>query len=484
VSLLLPALVAVPLVGALAPFVAGARRPRAGRAATLAVLAVHLALALAAAALVATAGPLGYVVGGLPAAVGIPLLLDRLSATFVVLVAVAGAGLYVAVREDRTGPGDALWLLLVAGLTGVVVTADAFNLYVFLEVSGLAAYALVAGRAGADRALAALRYLLVGTVGATLYLLGVAYAYVATGTLSMADLGPALAAAGHDSTLVVAAYVLVALGLGVKLALFPLHGWKPPAYAAAPRDVAALLAALGSTVAGYAFVRLTVGVFGVEFLRTAPGVRLALVAVGAAGVVAGGYLTLRQRRLRRLLAYSSVLQFGLVTLALAVATPGAVTAAVLLLVANAVAKGGLFVAAGHVERAAGGLDGLGREAPALAAGVAVAFASLVGLPPTVGFAAKWYAAVAAVEAGSWGVAVVVLGSTLVSLAYAGRVVERLYLAPGPTVPDGLATDGGRAGPSGRRVAATVGVVAVALVALGLGSTAAADWLAPVVEGWA
>jgi multicomponent Na+:H+ antiporter subunit D len=493
VSLLLPALVAVPLLGALAPFVAGSRHPRVGRAATVAVLLTQVAFAVAAVALVARTGSLTYVVGGLPAAVGIGLLLDRLSAVFVVLVAVAGAGLYLVVREDRTGPGDALWLLLVAGLTGVVVTADVFNLYVFLEISGLAAYALVAGRAGVDRALAALRYLLVGTVGATLYLLGVAYAYVATGTLAMADLRPALAAAGHDSTLVVAAYALVALGLGVKLAVFPLHGWKPPAYAAAPRDVAALLATLGSTVAGYALVRLTFGVFGVEFLRAVPGVRLGLVAAGAAGVVAGGYLTLRQRDLRRLLAFSSVLQFGLVTLALGVATPAAVTGAVLLLVANAVAKGGLFVVAGHAERAAGrslaDLAGFGREAPVVAAGVAVAFASLVGLPPTLGFAAKWYVAVAAVTAESWGVAAVVLVSTLVSLAYAGRVVERLYLAaPGGESAGrgGLAADGGRVvdGPSRRRVAAVACVVAVALVGLGLCSTALAEWTAPVVEGWA
>lgn len=491
-SLLLPLLVAVPLIGALVPFVLGSRRPRAAHAATLVVLAAHLGVAVAAAGLVATGGPLSYVLGGLPAAVGIGLLLDRLSAVFVVVVAVAGAGLYLAVREDRTDAGDALWLLLVAGLTGVVVTADVFNLYVFLEISGLAAYALVAGREGVGRALAALRYLLVGTVGATLYLLGVAYAYVATGTLAMAELEPALAAAGHDSTLVVAAYVLIALGLGVKLALFPLHGWKPSAYAAAPRDVAALLATLGSTVAGYALVRLTFGVFGVEFLQAVPGVRLGFVAAGTAGVVAGGYLTLRRGDLRRLLSYSSVLQFGLFTVALGVATPGAVTGAVLLLVANAIAKGGLFVAAGHVERAVGwtveDLAGLGCEAPVLAGGVAVAFASLVGLPPTVGFAAKWYVAVAAVETGSWGAATVVLVSTLVSLAYAGRVVERLYLAVPVTATEtgGLAADGGTAvdGPSRRRVTAVVTVTAVALVVLGFGSTAVAEWLAPVVEVWA
>jgi multicomponent Na+:H+ antiporter subunit D len=180
-------------------------------------------------------------------------------------------------------------------------------------------------------------------------------------------------------------------------------------------------------------------------------------------------------------------------LALGVATPAAVTGAILLLLANAVAKGGLFVAAGHAERAVGrsldDLAGVGREAPLFAASVAVTFASLVGLPPTVGFAGKWYVAVGAVAAGSWGAATVVLVSTLVSLTYAGRVVERLYLAAPAPEPGGagdVATDGGKPpdGPSRRRVTAVVGVVAVALVVLGLGSTAVGEWVAPVVEGWA
>jgi multicomponent Na+:H+ antiporter subunit D len=484
---LLALLVALPLLGAVAPLVLGARHPVLARRVTAAVLLGGVALAGAVMLAVATGGPLDYVVGGLPAAVGIGLRADAVSTAFLLLVTVAGAGLYLAVRTDATGPGDSLWLLLVGGLTGVTVTADVFNLYVFLEISGLAAYALVATRRGATAALAALHYLLVGTVGATCYLLGVGYAYVATGTLSMAALRPALASAGYDSPLVLAAFAFVVVGLGVKLALFPLHAWKPDAYAAAAPDVTALLATLGSTVAGYALVRLVFDVFTVAFLSAQPVARVGLLTAGLVGVLAGGYLTLRQSDVRRLFAYSSVLQFGLVVVGLGLATPLAVTGALVLLLGNAVAKGGLFVATGLFARGYGATTvadyaGLGREAPVATAAVAVTLASLVGLPPTAGFAGKWYVGLAAVTAGEWTVAAVVLASTLVSLAYAGRVLERCYLASAPTRRP-LAADGGVGTRWHRGALVVVVVAALTTVLLGVGSTALADWFAPVVEGW-
>jgi multicomponent Na+:H+ antiporter subunit D len=489
---LLALLVALPLLAAVVPLFLAPQSPRTARALTTLVLAGQVGLAAAVAWVAATDGPITYVVGGIPAAFGIGLFADRLTAAMVLLVALGGLGAFVADRSARDGPYLSLWLLLVAGLTGVVVTADVFNLYVFLEISGLAAYALVAHARGADAALAALKYLLVGTVGATLYLLGVGYAFVATGTLAMADLAPALAAAGHDSTLVVAAFGLMAVGLGVKLALFPLHAWKPDAYASAPPAVAAALAALGSTVAAYALLRVTYGVFTPAFFEAVPMVRTLLLAVAAVSVVAGGVLALREPDVRRLLAYSSVSQFGLVGLGIGLASPTALTGALLALVGHAVAKGGLFVSAGAIARefgarTVGEYAGLARRSPAHGAAVAAMAVSLVGLPPTVGFAAKWYLALGAVEAGSWAVAAVVVLSTLLSLAYAGRLVERLYLGEGgsdptrgPAAPPTVATDGGR----GDRWALAVVLVAAALVvALGLASTALADWFAPVVEGW-
>jgi multicomponent Na+:H+ antiporter subunit D len=484
---LLSLLVAWPLLAAVGPLVLARRWPGAAQFGTALVLAGQVALAGLVLAVVATDGPLSYVVGGIPAAFGIGLLADRLSAALALLVAVGALGAFLSDRATHDGPYGSLWLLLVAGLTGVVVTADLFNLYVFLEISGLAAYALVAHARGTDAALAALKYLLAGTVGATLYLLGVGYAFVATGTLAMADLAPALAAAGHDSTLVVASFALLAVGLGVKLALFPLHTWKPDAYSAAPPAVAAALAALGSTVAAYALVRVTYGVFGAAFFEAVPTVRTVLLAAAAASVVAGGVLALRATDVRRLLAYSSVSQFGLVALGVGLASPTALAGALVALVGHAVAKGGLFVAAGSFDRTYGvrsvaDYAGLARRTPLGAFSVAALAVSLVGLPPTVGFAGKWLLALGAVETGQWVVAAVVVLSTLLSLAYAGRLVERLYL--GESGAEGtVAADGGLPARPDPLALSLVVASAALVVALGLGAGALTDWFAPVVEGW-
>jgi multicomponent Na+:H+ antiporter subunit D len=483
---LLPMLVAFPLLAAVFPLFIALRSPRLAETFTFAALLAQVVVAAMVARFVFVEGPVDYVVGAIPAAFGIGLSADRLSAALAALVALGAVGAYVTATHDRTGPERSLWLLLVAGLTGVVVTADVFNLYVFLEISGLAAYALVGSTRGADAALAAFKYLVVGTVGATLYLLGVGYVFAATGTLAMADVAPALAVAGYGSTLVVTAFVLMTVGLGVKLALFPLHGWKPDAYASASPDVAALLAALGSTVAGYALARITYDVFTVSFLEAVPVIRTLLLVAGATSVVAGGLLALRATDTRQLLAYSSVSQYGLFGVGIALATPLAVLGALVVLVGHAVAKGALFVAVGILARNHGAAvddlaGGAGRH-PVAAATLSVLAVSLVGLPPTVGFVGKWYLALGAVEAGVWGAAIVVVLSTLLSLAYVGRVVERLYLGrPTPSsVP--TVTDGGVAS-----TAASAGVVllvaAVLVVALGLWSSALADWFSPVVEGW-
>jgi len=485
---LLPLLVAVPLLGSALPLFVAARSRTLARWLTLTVLVGQTALAVVLARVVFATASVSYDVGAIPAPFGIGLFADRVTAALALVVAGGALAALLTDHRHRSGPEYALWLLLVAGLSGVVVTADVFNLYVFLEISGLAAYAMVASARGVDPALAALHYLLVGTVGATLYLLGVGYAFVATGTLAMADLSVALAAAGYDSTLVVTAFVLVAVGLSVKMALFPLHAWKPEAYAAATPAVATVLAALGSTVAGYAFLRIVYDVFTVAFFEAVPAVRTLLLVAATTSVVAGGVLALRARDVRRLLAYSSVSQYGLFGVGLALATPLSVTGALVALVGHAVAKGGLFVAVGSVARTHGvrtveEYAGLADRAPLTAAVVAVLGVSLIGLPPTVGFAGKWYLALGGIEAGSWAVATVVLASTMLSLAYVGRIVERCYLGRADaTPPAGVRADGGLPAPATAPVVVLVGAAAL-VVALGLGSSALAAWFEPVVEGW-
>jgi len=516
-------LVAVPIVASVLPVAATFVRERLGWPIAAATLSVHAGLAAVVCADALTGDPVTTAVGGIPEPFGIVLVVDALSAPFVALTAVVGLGALAYVRRagPRSGPFFGLYLLLVAGITGVCVTADVFNLYVFLEISGLASYALVARADGGPAAVAALQYLLVGTVGASLYLLGVGYAYVATGTLSMAALSTAFAAGpgpGVGGTLPVVAFGLMAVGLGVKAAVFPLHVWKPRAYAAAPPAVAAVLSALVSTVAAYAVVRLLLSAFTVDLLRAVPAVETALVAVGVASVVAGSVLAFRAADVRRLLAYSSVAQFGIVAIGIALATPVGLVGVVIHLVGHAITKGGFYLAAGVLAASYGATTvddyaGLGGRAPTVSVAIAVFALGLIGVPPTVGFAGKLYVLLGTVEGSAPVAGAVVLASTLTSLAYFGRLLQRLFVEParpgadGPTEPPGRVdphAGGGRAGthtgeaasgdrdsdvagpssapgPSPGMLAAIV-VAAAAVVALGFGAAALGDLVEPTVGG--
>jgi multicomponent Na+:H+ antiporter subunit D len=425
-------LVALPLVGSVAPAVLSTVRDRLGWPLAAAILLAQTSLALALAGRALAGDEAVTDVGAIPPPFGIRLTVDALSAPFVALVAVSALVILAYTRRDgpRSGPVYSLYLLLVAGLTGVCLTRDIFNLYVFLEISGLASYALVASARSGRAAHAALKYLLLGTVGASLYLFGVGFAYVATGTLSMTALSAAVASA--PPPLVLASFALVTAGLGVKIALYPVHTWKPDAYATAPTGVTALLAALASTVAAYALARILLSAFTVDFLLGVPGIEGLLRGWAGVSIVAGSLLAFRSRTVKRLLAYSSIAQFGVVLVGLSVATPTGVTGAVVHLLGHAAMKSGAFLAVGVVGATCGAetIDeyaGLASRAPLTSAALAVLTLGLVGFPPTVGFVGKLYVALGAVEADAWAAAGLVFLSTLFSLAYFGRLVERMYL---------------------------------------------------------
>ncbi|MGM0591370.1 MAG: complex I subunit 5 family protein [Halobacteriota archaeon] len=470
-------LVALPLLASVVPATLAFVRERLGWPVALATLLSQTVLAFAVAADAVDGTPVVADVGGVPPPFGIRLVVDPLTAPFVVLVAVASLGVlaYTRAAGPRSGPFYSVYLLLVAGLTGVCVTADVFNLYVFLEISGIAAYALVARSPGGKAAFAALRYLLVGTVGASLYLFGVGYAYVATGTLAMAELSQAVPTA--EPTLLVAAFGLMATGLGVKMALYPLHTWKPAAYDHAPDGVTALLAALVSTVAAYALVRLLLSAFTVDLFALAVFVQPTLLAIASLSILAGSVLAFREQRFARRLAYSSVSQFGIVLVGVAVATPSGVTGAVVHLVGHSVMKAGAFLAVGVVVVRYGAetveeYRGLAATAPFLAGAIAVFLLGLVGIPPTVGFAGKFYVALGAAQAGAWLPFALVLASTLFSLAYFVPVLQRMFVEG----PEPVATGSDHVG-----MRASVAGAVVATLALGVTATLLEELLAPFLE---
>ena len=479
--------VVVPLFGSLAAILAGIVRSKTGWAVAALTLFVQTGIAVVLASRAFGAEPVRYVVGGFTAPFGIELVIDGLSATIALLVAVVALGVlgYARFAGPRSNAFYATYLLLVAGLSGMSITGDVFNLYVFIEITGLAAYALVASGEGGRSARAALKYLLVGTIGASLFLLGIGFAYVSTGTLNMADLSRQLAEVGYGSPLVQASFALLVVGLFVKIALFPVHTWQPNAYAGAPDSVSGLISALVSTVAAYALIRIVFTVFTVEFLLTNSFAQTVLIAAAAVSIVLGSVFAVIQQEVKRMLAYSSVSQFGLVVGAIAVANGTALTGAAIHLVGHAIMKGGLFLTSGLIADATGArtvaeYEGLAERFPVGAGAYGVLALAMVGVPPAVGFVGKWYIALGAVEAQSWPLVVVILVSTLLTLAYFARVIERMFFrdttedtpGEGATTAEPLITDGeGEPGVGLVSTGMQATVLLAAVLAIGLGVAA-------------
>ena len=327
-----------------------------------------------------------------------------------------------------------LILILISGLTGIVFAGDIFNIFVFLEVAALSAYALVAVPGG--RALvAAFRYLILGTLGASFYLLGVVFFYAATGTLNMADLASRLPAL-WDARPVRAAFAFIVVGAGLKFALFPLHWWLPNAYTHAPSVVSAFLAGTATKVGILILLRFVFGVFGVAFAFGVMPLGEILTALSLIAILFGSLAAIFQDNLKRMLAYSSIAQIGYIVLGIGIGNLNGLVASLVHLFNHAAMKGALFLALAAVFYRVGAVDmasirGLGRRMPYTMAAFVVASASLVGLPLTVGFISKWYLLLAALETGQWSIVAVIVFSSLLALIYTLRVIEAAYFQPSP-----------------------------------------------------
>jgi multicomponent Na+:H+ antiporter subunit D len=430
--------VAVPLIGA--PLCTLIGRGRGAWLFSLLVTWVAFAMAIALMNTVITGGPISYVHGGWPAPWGIEYRVDFLNAFVVLFVSgVASCVMPFAYHSvnaeiplERQRLFYTAYLLTFAGLLGMAVTGDAFNAFVFLEISSLSGYVLIA--LGRDRRalFASYQYLVLGTIGATFFLTGIGLLYIATGTLNMADLAARIPPLG-DNLVVLAAYAFVLVGLSLKIALFPLHLWLPNAYTFAPSMVSALLAALATKVGVYLLLRFMFTVFGPEFSVGEYAVAGLLMPLAVVAAVSGSLVAITQINVKRVLAYSSVAQIGYIVLGISFASLTGLTGAVVHLFNHALMTGAMFMALGCVALRVGGtriehMKGLGKRMPLTMAAFVLAGLSLIGVPGTVGFVSKWYLVLAALEAGLWPVAVVVVVTSLMALAYVWRVVEVAYFA--------------------------------------------------------
>jgi len=433
----LPALqVVIPLVAA--PVCLLLRNPRHAWVCALITSWVVLVIAILLVQDVYTKGTLPYALGAWVTPWGIAYQIDMAGALMILIIASIGAvvmpyawrSIQQEIDKKNTGLFYTCYLLCLTGLLGIVVTGDAFNLFVFLEISSLSSYVLISMGSTRRALTAAFQYLVMGTIGATFILIGIGLLYMMTGTLNMVDLAHRLPEVTDTRTIRVA-FAFVTVGVSIKLALFPLHLWLPNAYTFAPSAISAFIAATATKVGVYVLLRFFFTVFGIRFSFDAMHVGEILMLLAVAAILVASLVAVFQDNVKRMLAYSSVAQIGYIILGISLASVDGVSAGMLHLFNHAVIKGALFLAMGCIFLRLGSVElrdmhGLARQMPWTMAAFVVGGLSLVGIPLTAGFISKWYLVSAVLAEGYWPLAVLILVSSLLALMYIWRVVEAAY----------------------------------------------------------
>lgn len=434
----LPALqVVLPLV--CAPLIVLVRRHGFAWLLATGVSWVSFAIAVLLAARVVVTGPISYAIGSWPPPWGIEYRVDVLNAFVLVLVSLVGALVMPYARRSVAAeiPREqvylffAMYCLCLAGLLGISITGDVFNLFVFLEIASLSSYVMIALGQRRKALVAAYQYLVMGTIGATFYVIGIGLLYLMTGTLNLADLAQRLAEV-REIRPVVTALAFITVGIGLKLALFPLHQWLPNAYAYAPSVVTAFLASTATKVSVYVLLRFYFVVFNDRFVFDSLHFGDVLLVLSVLAILTASLVAFFQPDLKRMFAYSSVAQIGYITLGISLHNKAGLTGAVAHLFNHGITKGALFLLVGGIalrcgETSFAHVAGLGKRMPLTSLGIVLAGLSLIGIPGTAGFITKWYLVLGSLDRHSWWLAALIVGSSLIAVGYVWRFVEAAYL---------------------------------------------------------
>jgi len=381
-------------------------------------------------------GEVRYVFSGWTAPLGIEWVADGLAS--IILVLLSALSLLGVVFTGPTSPKDlggrivhyhTLILLLVTSMTGILFAGDLFNLFVFLEVAAISSYALI-GVAGGRALFAAFRYLIVGTLGASFFLLGVSYLYAVTGTLNMTDMVDRLPLLLNSKALL-GGLLFMFIGLGIKMALVPFHSWLPEAYTYAPDSISPILASLVTKVALLAWVRIIYWVFNASIIINDIPILLLMEVVGALAAVIGAGLALAQRDIKMMFAYGGISHIGIILIGIGQGNQTGFAGGVFYLLNDSVMQAGLFFLAGvafyqYGVRTIDDIGRVGKQAPWLTGSLIVMAFGMIGLPPTGGFFGKWYIILGALEAGNYVSVAAVLLSTLLTLAYFVKLFEGIF----------------------------------------------------------
>lgn len=429
----------IPLVSAPLIVLIGSRRLTWSLAFTASALSFVIAILLL--MQVIDGSIISYQIGGWAPPLGIEYRVDATNAFVLMLVSgistlvlpYARESVKFEIPERHHTLFYAAFMLCLTGLLGVTITGDAFNVFVFLEISSLSTYVLIAQGSYRDkRALtAAYDYLIMGTIGATFFVIGLGMLYMATGTLNMADLADRIADQGANRT-VRAAFAFIVVGMGLKIAIYPLHLWLPRAYTFAPSAVTVFLAATATKVAIYILLRFTFSVFQPAFMFEVNTLEFIILPVAILAMFAASFIAIFQSDFKRMLAYSSIAQIGYMLLGISLLTETGLTATIIYLFNHGITKATLFMGVGILVLRSGGsfynrIQGMGKTMPWTSGAIVIGGLSLIGVPGTAGFISKWVLVEATIEKGWWPVSVLIVLSSLLAVIYVWRVFETLYL---------------------------------------------------------
>ncbi len=387
-------------------------------------------------------GTLDYYLGGWSPPWGIALRIDLLGGFILLLVSLvstivvawARQSVESEIQKHQVNLFWCMFLLCLTGSFGIVVTGDAFNVFVFLEITALSTYTMIALGKNRRALTASFQYLVMGTVGATFILIAIGFLYMMTGTLNMVDLAVRLPEL-RDTTTVRAALAFLIVGLSLKIALFPLHQWLPNAYAYAPSSVAAFLAATSTKVSLYVLLRFLYTVFGWDYVFDDLHLDYVLLPLSLITIFVASMIAAFQVDLKKILAYSSVAQVGYLTLGVSLANLKGLSATIVHMFNHGLIKGGLFLAVGGLclqinSTRLATLKGSGRNMPWTMGAIVIGGCALIGVPLTAGFVSKWYLLIAALEKDLWFVALAILVASVIAVVYVWRIVETLYFQEG------------------------------------------------------
>ena len=432
-------LVIVPLLSALLISIAGWVNKKLCFPIAVAALSVAALSSVGLLLRVLDEGVVLYRLGGWDPPFGIAYYVDHLNGLILNVVSFVALFNLIAAKKsveqefpEKIGPFYTLYVLMVTGLLGIVVTGDAFNLYVLLEIAALTGYGLLA--MGEDRApLSSLNYLYMGTIGACFYLLGVGYLYIVTGSLNMVDIAGILPNL-YQSKAVLAALIICMVGVWLKMAFFPLHAWLPNAYTYAPSAASSLIAPLVTKVMIYVMIRLMLTVFTPKFVFTTLNISNSIVWLAVIAIVMGAILALSERNLKKMLTYIIVAEVGYMVGGAWLGNRAGMTGAILHIMNDALMTLCVFLVVGNIVYKVKGyafedLKGLFRKMPFTMGAFVIGALSIIGVPPTCGFFSKWYLISGAIEAGHYGFMVALLFSSLVNVVLFFRIIEISFYEP-------------------------------------------------------